>query len=237
MDERRYGEAEVREIFGRAAGAGIPEPRAPSAASGLTLPEMQSIGVEVGLDRDAVARAAASLDSRPARPRRSLGMPIEVARLVPLPRAPTDHEWEQLVGELRTTFGARGRITGQGNLREWSNGNLHACIEPAGEGYRLRLGTVKGNAIQMNVLGGVAAATGAITVGAVALSTGIGHGLFPPMMMAAGGVGLLLGNMLRLPGWARRRAAQMERIAKWFREIVAGGGEEGVRGGDQAPPT
>ena len=81
---------------------------------------------------------------------------IEVGLMLPLARAVTDHEWEQLVAELRATFRAKGRITTHGNLREWSNGNLSAAIEPTETGYRLRLGTLKGDAIGINAM----AATG-----------------------------------------------------------------------------
>ena len=146
-------------------------------------------------------------------------MPIEVGRVVALPGAPTDREWEQLVAELRATFRAAGRIAVNGNLREWSNGNLHVCIEPAGEGYRLRLGTVKGNATRLNALGLATLVTGAVTAGAAGLS-GDPHALFMPIAMAAAGVGALLMNMLRLPDWARRRAEQMERIAMRMRAIM-----------------
>lgn len=80
-------------------------------------------------------------------------MPISVGRSVTLPRAPTDREWEQLVGELRETFHASGKDRSQGDLRQWTNGNLHAYVEPTEDEYRLRLGTRKGNAAALNLIG------------------------------------------------------------------------------------
>ena len=81
-------------------------------------------------------------------------MPIAVGRTLPLPRPLTDREWGMLVTDLRETFGATGRVGEDGNARYWRNGNLHAFVEPAEGGYRLRLGTVKGNAIALNRIEG-----------------------------------------------------------------------------------
>src|SRR5687768_14134439 len=132
MNERRYQEDEVREIFELAASESANETRTPAAASGLTLSEIQSIGAEVGLGPAQIARAAAVYSAGPAKPKRKLlGLPIEVGHMVQLPRPLTDQEWEQLVSELRSTFNAGGKLSVQGNIREWRNGNLHAYIEPA----------------------------------------------------------------------------------------------------------
>ena len=138
MTERRYNDDEVRKIFGLATRPDTSKPAVPTTTSGLTLAEIQSIGLEVGLQPDAVARAATSLDTAPAHNlRTSWGMPVEVARTVSLPRTITDHEWEQLVGELRTTFRANGKITTHGSLKQWRNGNLHVSVEPTENGARL----------------------------------------------------------------------------------------------------
>jgi hypothetical protein len=211
--ERTYDDDEVREIFADAARRELAEPQAASAAKGLTLREIQAIGLAAGLDSSAVARAATELEARALQvpERTSLGMPIEVTRVVPLPRAPTAAEWEQLVGELRSTFGARGRAASDGGLREWANGNLHACVEPSGDGYRLRLGTVKGGARTLNAVGGINLLAGAATL-AVALVTG-GQEVIVPAAMAASGIAAFGANVLRLPRWADTRRRQMDFIA------------------------
>src|SRR5688572_4838999 len=132
MDERRYGDEEVATIFERAANPQASGGGAVTSTGGLTLRELQAIGAEVGLAPERIADAAASVEvRRGAPPRRThLGMPVSVGRTIDLPRAPTDHEWEQLVVELRQTFGAHGKQVSQGNLRSWTNGNLHAYVEP-----------------------------------------------------------------------------------------------------------
>jgi hypothetical protein len=221
MTERRYREDEVREIFKLATSSRkVAEPRASPTVDGLTLADIQSIGLEVGVEPDAVARAAATISARPARTmRKSMGMPVEVGRIVHLPRALTDHEWDQLVAELRATFKARGKVSGQGSLREWSNGNLHAYVEPTDTGYRLRLGTLKGNAAEINALGATLTAGGALFFGALAFN-GLLPELLAPGMIAGGGIAALISNFVRLPRWAQQRERQMEHIAARVQAIV-----------------
>jgi hypothetical protein len=141
----------------------------------------------------------------------------------------TDSEWERLVAELRTTFGARGRVSTQGGLREWVNGNLHACIEPAEEGFRLRLGTVKGNAVMLNALGVTGVVTGAITFGAMLMSAGLQEAVFVPWMISASGVAAILANVLRLPSWAKQRETQMSYIVARVRAIMGKEREGDIR--------
>jgi hypothetical protein len=214
MTERRYQRDEVREIFGLATSGRLGDSQAVPDAQGLTLAELQSIGQEVGLDAATVASAAAVLDARGATQRRTTwGSPVEVGRIVQLSRPLTDHEWERLVAELRATFRARGQVVSHGGSREWSNGNLHACVEPTAHGYRLRLGTIKGDARGINALGVTGIATGVIAAGSLALSGSLLEGIFLPIMLSGAGVGALLANMLRLPRWAQRREQQMDYIA------------------------
>lgn len=225
MNERRYRDAEVRRILELATRSDTGRPRtdAAAAADGLTLAEIQSIALEVGVEPGAVERAASSLETRgDSAPRTSFGVPVEVARTVPLPRTPTDDEWERIVAELRRTFRARGKVTVQGNLREWSNGNLHACVEPAAEGYRLRLGTIKGDAAVFNRIGAGSLAAGVLVFGASAIS-GAPPEIAGPLVLGAAGSGVLVGNLLRLLPWARERARQMKHIAAYAAGLVGSG--------------
>lgn len=222
MTDRRYHEKEVRKILELATRPDTARPRPATAANGLTLADIQSIALEVGVAPDAVARAAAALDAPAApRPRRSWGMPIEVGRTVPLSRPLTDHEWDQLVAELRTTFRARGRVTVEGGLREWRNSNLHACVEPSAAGYRLRLGTVKGDAAGINMVGASLVAAGAIVFGSVALGGGPPEAIFGPALMGGSGIAAFLANLIRLPRWAQQRQQQMEHIEARIHTIMA----------------
>ena len=79
----------------------------------------------------------------------------------PLTGTVSGTSWSLVVADLRETFGARGKESTHGETREWSNGNLHAFIEPTRTGYRMRLGTLKGDAIALNRMGVMGVAMGA----------------------------------------------------------------------------
>lgn len=229
MSERRYRDDEVREIFELA----TQDQRSPdsSAGDGLTLSELQEIGRDVGLSPERIARAAAALD-RPTEeePRRSLlGAPIAVSRSVALPRPPTDREWEVLLAELRETFQARGKTESVGDSRHWRNGNLHAFVEPTEEGYRLRLGTLKGGAEALGwlSLGGLLVGIVLFVISAVA---GVTTGVESPLVLAAMGALGLGANAVRLRPWARTRERQMEYIAARALELVGDGDGSGALG-------
>jgi hypothetical protein len=222
-EERRYRDDEIAAIFEAAANApAVPGGHPPVAAQGLTLAELQVIGREVGVSPERIAESARALDQAPVTvPTQSIaGVTISAGRVLGLPRAPSDEEWELLVVELRETFGARGRITAHGRLREWRNGNLHACVEPTAGGWRLRLGTRKGSAPAAAGIGAGAAVIG----GAVALSTLLaGAGVTEvvgPALIWLGGVGTLAYNAVQLPRWAGTRARQMEHITERARSIM-----------------
>ncbi len=213
-DERRYREDEVAEIFETAASRPRRGANALSTGEGLTLAELQAIGSEVGMSPEGIAEAAAALELRRGGLRRTeLGMPVSVGRTVDLPRAPTDREWAMLVAEMRETFHARGRDASQSGLREWRNGNLHALVEPTEVGYRLRLGTTKGDAVGFNRMGAGVLVMALVALLVLWLSGGLPEAVFLPTMLALMGGGALGYNAMRLPGWAGEREEQMERIA------------------------
>lgn len=217
VTDRRYGDDEVREIFTLATRGGTREPALPVAeASGLTLAELQHIGQEAGIEPVRVAQAAASLDARgrPSPIRRSFGMPVGVSRVVDLPRAPTDREWEQLISEFRSTFGSQGVATTSGGLRDWSVGELHISVEPTTQGHHLRLSTLKTDAQALNGLG-LAMGGMAALMGAVVTAAGKPEKVLAIVAMF-GGISLasFAANLVRLPRWARERERQMQTLAE-----------------------
>ena len=216
MSNRRYGDDEVREIFTLATTGSTTDPSLPGESGGLTLDDLQRIGGEAGIEPARVACAAAMLDARGkvAPGRRSFGLPVGVARVVALPRAPTDREWEQLVTEFRTTFGAQGRVTTSGGLRQWSVGNLHVSLEPTANGEQLRLSTLKDDAIALNGLGAGLGGM-ALVMGTVVAVTGSPEKALAILSMFGGMAVVAFGiNVARLPRWARTRERQMEAIAE-----------------------
>ena len=146
---------------------------------------------------------------------RSFGMPVGVSRVIDLPRAPTDREWEHLISEFRTTFGVQGRTTVSGGLREWSHVGLHISVEPTPNGEQLRLSTLKDDAIALNLFGIMTGVMSVLTGSVVTVA-----GKPPEKALAAfgmfGGMALFsfAANIIRLPRLARERKRQMEEIAE-----------------------
>ena len=217
MSERRFNEAEVAAIFERAAEAQQPGLRgSSSSADGMTLAQLQEIGRDVGIPAESIALAAQSIGKvQPSTSRTVLGLPLGVARTVNLDRKLSDEEWERLVVDLRETFEARGTVRTEGSLRQWTNGNLQALLEPTATGHRIRLRTIKGDALGM-IAGGV----GMLGLSATLLITAAARGalgdkgmLMAMTFLGVMGVGMFASSAIRLPGWAKTRRKQMEEIA------------------------
>ncbi len=214
MAERRYNDKEIAAIF-RSAAEG---PSAPAADvprdEGLTLAELQTIGREVGIPAESVARAAQALELRRGPDRRTIfGLPLGVSRTVNLSRRLSDEEWERLVVQLREVFNARGTMRADGSLRQWTNGNLQVLLEPTDQGHQLRFRTVHGAARSMIGAGVMALGVAVVT----ALGTAInGHFLnaMPGLLfLSAAGLSMIGLGAFRLPRWARLRERQMEALA------------------------
>lgn len=223
MSERRYTEDEMVMIFAEATRIEHTGGRQLARRDGMTLAELQAVGTEAGIRAERVAAAARALDSGGRTPtQRMLGLPVGVGHVVGIDRKVTDAEWDRLVADLRQTFDARGVVRVDGSLRQWTNGNLQAFLEPSEEGERLRLRTLHANA-RSSIFGGlvVLAATVAV-VGSLALAGRLGDSsaLTGVGFLASVGVGMLGLGMARLPGWARTRQRQMADIAARFRSLA-----------------
>ncbi len=224
-DQRRYGEDDIRKIFERAGWPATEYPRAISSSEGLTLAELQSIGSEIGFSQQQIAEAAAALTYPAPAERRSLfGMPVGLSRTASLPRLPDDREWELLLVDLRATFGVQGQDRSQGNLREWTNGALLACIEPTTNGCQLRLGSSKREAVLVNGIGVSWILAGLITL-VTLVRTGDFVGANALLPVICGGIGgaTLVYNGVRQRRWARTCEAQMRQVIDRARSLLTGG--------------
>ena len=223
MTERRYGDEEVREIFSLATTGGARDPSLPAESGGLTLDELQRIGQEAGIEPARVAHAAETLDARgrTAPVRRFFGMPIGMSRVVHLPRAPTDREWEHLISRFKTVLETHGHTPPSGGLREWSEGDMHISVEPTEHGEQLRLSTRNELGMALNGLGIVTGGMSAI-MGATVVAAGkpekalVVLSMFGGMSLAAFGT-----NLVRLPSWKRERERQMEEIAEHVVKLLS----------------
>ncbi len=214
MTQRRYTEEEVAAIFERAAEEEATGSTVARRAEGRTLAELKAIGAEAGLPSELVERAAASLDRAGEATRQSfLGLPLKVGRSVELGREVSDEEWERLVADLRVTFNAQGRVSGDGPYRQWRNGNLRAVLEPTATGHRLRIETMKGGARSL-MTSGLVMSSVALVLALTFVLTGGAAGDWPAMLiLILSGAGLFSAGALQLPGWAATRLEQMEEVA------------------------
>jgi hypothetical protein len=179
-------------------------------------------GSLTGLSTSRITQAVAAFEGRgEAVPRgTALGLPTSIGRVVALPRNPSDREWEQLVAELRTTFGGKGELTSHGSLREWSHGTLPAFIEPTETGHRLRL-TDWSAAVDGIVLGGFV-----LSFAVLILVVLLGKGdpefkLAVPAFLGLLGGGLAAGSAASLPRWARAQEKRMEHICRHAVSLLA----------------
>lgn len=215
MTERRYGDEEVREILSLATTGEARAQSHPADPNGLTLSELQRIGQEAGIEPVRIAQAAAQMNARVAAPpiKRSFGLPIGMTRVIEIPRAPTDREWEQLISDFRTTFGSMGESTTSGGLRQWTDGETTISIEPSGNGEQIRLNSLKADAVILNGMTFIMGAMATI-MGAVVAASGKPDKALTVIGMF-GGIGLTMFaiNLWRLPLWSRRRQQQMKEVA------------------------
>lgn len=236
-ESRRFSDDEVQQILEWASlddTAAASEPSrlgAPAGdrASGLTLQQLQDIAVEAGIDQTAVARAAERVargELVPVEVRYSMGAPVAVAKTIELGRSVDDPTWDRIVVLLRDTFAARGRVRLEGGLREWSNGNLSAVLEPTANGHRLRVSTRKGDAAVFRLLGNVFLGVPAMLAGLVAVKVMATGGAVDASVwatigaMGLGGIGMHLRNFFMLRGWGRERAAQLDALPAQLKALI-----------------
>jgi hypothetical protein len=223
---RRFDDREIALIFERA-GHLQESTQANPGNEGLTLAQLQEIARDVGIAPEHVAQAAHAVargELAPSRSPRWLGLPVAVSRVVEFEHPVSDVAWAQLVGSMRETFDARGRLESDGVSRMWSNGNLRAVLEPTERGHRLRLSTRKGSARSLVSVGvGYLAGSGVLALLGVTGVMASNAATPAAAIFAACGAAFLAATALSLPRWARTRASQMESIAAQAGRLVAPG--------------
>lgn len=239
MTERRFDEHEVAAIFERATARLVEGDRSGSSpkaqTTGLTLQELKRIGSEVGIPPEMIEESASMIQvgARPvAISRKQFGLPAQVSGTFALPRDLTDREWEELVVVMREAFEAHGKISGEGSLRSWRNGNLEIRLEPTPDGQRLHMQTRKDDAVALGTVGGL---LGAIGIGFGILGMIVGKpdlAVVMPALMGSAGAALFGVGAITLPRWGRERVDQMNRVASKAMQMVgrAPKGDEPLEG-------
>ena len=221
-EERRYRNHEIREILDLAVRDDESDLKPLPEADGLTASELQDVALEVGVAPDRLARAVALFEGRAQSVPRgtTLGMPTSVGRMVSLPRAPTDHEWESLVSELRATFGGQGEVTSRSGVREWSNGSLLAFVEPTLSGYRLRVTDSMVAALGATLFGSFLLAFAVMILVVLLGKDDPGFRFVVPAIFGSIGVAMIAAPWIALPRWANEREAQMESVMGRARALL-----------------
>lgn len=225
--ERTFSENEVREILDLAIGKEDAPVQSITSVDGLTLPQLQEVGREVGLPAHRITEAVAVFEGRGELvPRgKSLGLPVSVGSVVSLPRSPSDREWELRIAELRTTFGVKGEVTSHGGLREWSHGTLHVFLEPTETGYRLRMADTS-LAVGGLALGGMFLAFALLIFVVLLGKVDPGAKFAVPVFFSLIGGGLIGGTAMMVPGWAREQEKRMKHIGSYAVSLLAAEGAQ-----------
>lgn len=225
--DRRYSQKEIAAIFKKASEEQERIKEKSALEDGLSLADLHIIAKEAGISPDLITSAATGLEHEIEAPPEKLflGIPISVHRIVDLKAPLSDEDWDKLVIDIRGAFGARGKVTREGGLREWSNGNLHILVEPTATGHRLRMGTEKGSAkgtfwASLSWIGvAIFIAIAASMAGDLSM-----RDLIPSIFFAIAGLGGIGFMSLHLSQWRYDRADQMDSIASKALNLVAKGG-------------
>ncbi len=206
---RHFSEAEIQEVFARAAAAQERADRE-RAGLGLTVEELQAVGAEAGLDPAHVAAAARAVASgEPDDGRETLlGLPVGVRRAASLDVVPSNDLWAFLVADLQDTFSARGKTERIGESRIWRNGNLRATLSPSGDGARLRIQSNRREDTQRLL---TASAINAVLAIFFLVTSASANGN-TPVILAMVATGLATMAVIRQFTWTRSREGQMEAV-------------------------
>ena len=139
MPERRFTESEVREILRRSV-----EIQSGSHSEGATLDQLLHASSELGLDPEAVRKAASDVVLEPARPRGSwlFGGPstFNLDRIVT--GTVSEDRWPLMLADLRAATGRVGKPSTLGKSFEWSSyamDSIHLSVTAAGQHSRVRI--------------------------------------------------------------------------------------------------
>lgn len=214
---RTYSQDEVREIIRRAAETTAEREKLQSDDSGLTMDDLADLATATGIDPRIMMDAARSLDREVEESfeKRLLGIKISAAHAIRIEGPFSEEDWQALVADCRSTFQAKGKVHETSGLREWSNGNLHVLVEPAGNDTIIRMRTLHGGAQRMAGAGmamTIAVAVMLFTAFSEGRALGDLYGNVMLLMAALLGAGALL--VTRIRNWSRTRQTQMEALGR-----------------------
>ena len=214
---RTYSQDEVREIIRRAAETTASRERSQSEDSGLSIDDLRDLAISTGLDPQVMLDAARSLDRdvEETFEKRLLGVKISAAHAIRIEGPFTDHDWHALVADCRSTFKAKGKVHDHVGTREWSNGNLHVLVEPAGEDVIVRMRTHNGQAQQFMGIGIAIAVSIFVGLGSTFDSSSLTGDPLGNLMLLFGAVFAFSAFLYtRIRRWAQTRESQMDAMGR-----------------------
>lgn len=250
MDEtnapRRFTEEEVERILQRAAEMDAERPAGGAGSEGMTLAELEQIGVEAGLRPELLRRAVRELDRSPVRGGDSaapfVGAPVVIRFEREFDGELDPRALESLIPELRRAADGTGHPAIVGSTLSWEstdNDRLRSLgVTVSSTGGRTRIWIEERlNRLAGSLFGGIVGGFGA-GVG-IGVGVGVGVGALGSVVFAAGfPVALLVGSYLVARGLFRSRYAERrEALSRLMERMVAeversrrqGGSEEGGR--------
>lgn len=122
---RRYGDKEVGLILKRAAELQRQEPASGTEGGGLTLPELEEIASEAGIDPRYLRRAAAEVDSSTkldsGKASIFFGAPLTIELERTLTGEMPDEEFSAFVPDIQQAAGAHGQASALGSTFTWQS--------------------------------------------------------------------------------------------------------------------
>ena len=228
---RRYDDREVSLIFQRALEPNDGSPSPDSDGPGLSLDQIKSIAVEVGIDPHRIDLAASGLlGPAPASVNAYAGIPttvqyqtaVEGMEMADIPR----HE---VLSVIRSTLGRQGIVTGEPNSLEWRArdplGGRYVSLLPSALGVRI---SILGN-YRDGLMAFLAGVGSACFVGAAAILSGVGFG--PAGILLGAAAVALAPPRFAYRWWRKREDATMAALYGRLVELL----EEPAR--KRIPPT
>ncbi len=231
MAERRYDERELTEILRTASELQASDPEAPGEGAGLTLPEIQRIANEVGIDPAHVAVAASrvGIEVEQARRFRTGGAAKRMVRERVVGGLMDESAWEDVVAELRSAFQTTGATSAVGASREWAGGSdmaaIHVSATPRNGQTRIRIAFNQTDGIVVAwLLAGVATFLSALALGIWLGSGGRNTASFALLWIAVV-IGIIFGTTNRiLAAWHARNSKAVDKTLERIEAVVSGRG-------------